>query len=614
MSFGYGFDSPFISGTSYYSSEVPGRYMAALDGRPYMLDLKQFRRKSSPVIRQQADSSNEPGEQSLNPNDLWRRSQSSFDGGAGQDFLDLPDSDRTRFNTSKGLDPWTKGGITLLNDTEIVDAHAGATSILTVVAGARLYLANNQTLKYTTDGVAFTTVTGTAAFEIKTLATDGFNVWIGYGAVAPIDATNTGVGTAAVWNSGAGVTTFTAELLAFVKNRLMGAQGAALYNFKTSAAATTLTPAFLPASWVWTAMTETPGFILAAGYVGDKSSVFRITIQAEGTDLGQPVAAVSVTDGETIHALGYYVGFVLVGTSRGARLAAISDSGAITYGSLIETPAPVYCFEPQGDFTWFGWTNYDGESTGLGRMNLRRFTLGIRPAYATDLMLAGQGRVTSAVTFLDKRFYTVAGQGLVSEAATRVASGTLTTGQMGYGLTDPKVFYALALRHEALRVGEAVQAFLRIDKGTAGATLISDIPVNTGFTSAQASLGARSGIFGEMTFTVLRGTDTSLAPVLNLWTVRAWPIPRRSEEILLPLMLQERVITLSESEASVAVLAEFARLKAIERDGTPIILRLGAEALDVFIDSVELGANGSAAGTRKRDGIQGLCNVLVRSF
>ncbi len=611
MSFDLGFDQPFTSGTHARSYEVPGRYTASLDGRAYMLDLTKFARRSSPIIRQQADSSTEPGEQSLNPNDLWRRSQSSWHGGAGQEYLDLQDSSRIRFDTSKGLDPWTKGSLSLLSDTEIVAEHSGTSTLITVVAGARLYVASDKTLSYTEDGASFTTVTGTAAFTITTLATDGFNVYIGYGAANPIQATNTGISTAATWNSGAGATAFTADLLGYAKNRLMAATGSTLLNLKTSAASTDLTPLFFPAAWTWTAFTETPGFILAAGYVGDESSIFRITIQPEGTALTQPVAAATTPDSEVILALGYYLGFVLLGTSSGARLATCTDSGAITYGPRIDTAEAVRCFEPQGNHVWFGWSNYDGTSTGLGRMDLATFTLGIRPAYASDLMVTGQGQVNSVSTFLDRRFYAVRGLGIVGEAADKVASGMFTTGQMGYGLTDPKVFSHVSLRHEPLRAGESVLATISVDKNDSSLPLQSGTADTTGFPSAQGTLGNRVGVLAEMTYTLKRATVTSLGPRMTLWTVRAWPVPRRSEEILLPIMLQERVLSLSESEVAVKVVEEFQAIKALEREGRPVTLQLGNETMLVFIDAVELS---NTSMVRKKDGLQGLCTVLVRRF
>lgn len=619
VSFDGPFTTPFFTSTQSTSSQVPGRFMVSLAGRPYMLDLEKFTRRSSPVIRQQADASTEPGEQSLSPNDLWRRSQSTWVGGAGQEFLDLPDSTRTRFNTSKGINPWVKGKLSLLPDTMNIDTHAGTTPLMAVVAGSRLYFANNQTLKFM-EGQSFAIVSGTAAFPITSLATDGYTVYIGYGSSAPIGATNTSITTAATWDSGAGATTFTADTLAYVKNRLMATVGTALYNLKTSAARTTLTPAFLPASWKWTGFAETPGFILAAGFTGESSQIFRITIQPEGTDLAQPIAASTLPKSELVQSLGYYLGFVLIGTSVGVRLGNINSSGDLVFGPAVKTPQPVYCFERQGDFVWFGWSNFDSTSTGIGRMDLKNFTLGNRPAYASDLMAAGQGRVVSIATFQDRLFFAVQGLGLYVEsydtlnpglASFRVPSGYITTGQMSYGLTDPKVFYYLSLRHEALLAGQRVQAALAVDKTPTGTVIESGSVGTTGFSSQQAALGASYGVTGELTFTLFRGTDTRTTPTVVLYTVRSWPIPRRSEEIVLPILLQESVLTNNDSPTPVKVQTEFTTLKALEKEGLPMTLQIGRESMTVFIDSITFS---DAMLRARKDGFQGLLTVLVRRF
>ena len=70
-----------------------------------------------PTLREQRDTSNEAGEQRLNTQ-FWARSQTDWARGAGQEYFDNDDSDRRRFNTSSGIDPWTKGQVSLLPGCE----------------------------------------------------------------------------------------------------------------------------------------------------------------------------------------------------------------------------------------------------------------------------------------------------------------------------------------------------------------------------------------------------------------------------------------------------------------------------------------------------------------
>ncbi|MCA1842162.1 MAG: hypothetical protein LC792_03040, partial [Actinobacteria bacterium] len=98
------------------TTDVPSRLPVAINGHAFLAD--PVVRQTVPVLRQQADTSPEAGEQSLNPQGLWRRSQESWHHGAGQDFLDGRHGaspygatyvDPSRFRSSKGVDVWTKG-------------------------------------------------------------------------------------------------------------------------------------------------------------------------------------------------------------------------------------------------------------------------------------------------------------------------------------------------------------------------------------------------------------------------------------------------------------------------------------------------------------------------
>jgi hypothetical protein len=174
MSLDSGFDAPFFTGTA-ATTLVPYKFDVAVAGRGYMLDREYL--SQTPMIssiratRTQGDGSNEPGEQSLNPEDLWRRSQQSWHFGAGQTYLDREDSNRRRFRSSKGINPWVEGKLSLLNGTTQSLAATG-TVLPMVVAGSRLYAADGATLKYTTDLSSWSTVTGTSGVKISSLASD----------------------------------------------------------------------------------------------------------------------------------------------------------------------------------------------------------------------------------------------------------------------------------------------------------------------------------------------------------------------------------------------------------------------------------------------------------
>jgi hypothetical protein len=105
---------------------VPNVFPVAINGRPYLVDLKagSFQRQYDARVRDSVDQSAEPGESAINPQGLWRRSQSSWHYGAGQTYSDTADAEAFRFNTSKGVDVWSKGEVTLLKDTSQVLADS----------------------------------------------------------------------------------------------------------------------------------------------------------------------------------------------------------------------------------------------------------------------------------------------------------------------------------------------------------------------------------------------------------------------------------------------------------------------------------------------------------
>jgi len=99
-------------------------YNYAVGGLPFLSAASTQHpiiRETNPVQKNQFDNQNNPGEQTLSG--WWIRSQQSFHGGAGQLYGD-PASlnvftstnafNQIRFYSSRGVDVWTQGQVTLL--------------------------------------------------------------------------------------------------------------------------------------------------------------------------------------------------------------------------------------------------------------------------------------------------------------------------------------------------------------------------------------------------------------------------------------------------------------------------------------------------------------------
>ncbi len=573
MSFGTSFRTPYFTGVS-LTVEVPGRFHCALNGRPYMIDEKrmsEFRRQAIPLLREQADNTGAPGEQTLSPEELWRRSQDDWSHGAGQVYLDRKDSDNQRFRSSKGVDVWERWAMSLLPDTAQRRGSVNLNLALQPV-GNQLYLLDGVNLLRTTDLVTFTVITtGTDTPPAATsITSDGFNVFTAHG-TSGVRSTTRGGTVSTVYN------TLACTLLGYVKGRLMAANAASLYNITSGTVPAAL---FTQANsdFTWVGFAEGQNAIYAAGFSGDKSLVYRITLKPDATALDAPIVAGELPDGEVVRSIGGYLGFVLLGTDRGVRFCATDREGNLTIGALVRTSRAVRCFEGQDRFVWFGWSNYDALSTGLGRLDLSTFTASLTPAYASDLMVTGQGTVTSVVTFRGVRVLAVNGVGFFEQTANLVRSGTLDTGLITYGLPDLKT--AVYLDVKVRNAIDANRAYVAVDGGPF---------VKVGERSSRIadpfSVGEVSGEAFEIRHELVNnGADDTTAPVVTRYTLRSYPRPSQGELILVPVLLHEQVETVHGDVYHYDPLDEFQRIVRLRSRKQLVSLQLGTESLTCQVD------------------------------
>lgn len=604
MGFSPSLAEPFYTGLSASAIDVPAVFPAAIAGHRYMLDLRQYRRESIPVIRQQADSSDEPGEQSFNPFALFRRSTESWHKGAGQRFFDLRESERSRFRSSKGIDPWTPGQISLLHATD-QKLSSAATNLKMCVAGSRLYVLDGQTAKYTTDitpgSPSWTSVTGTPAETPTSITTDGRRVWIAYPSAPYL--TDTGVSTAATFG------TQDVTLVAYTNGRLVAADDNVLYELDASGAPTTLFT-HPNTGFTWDVVASTPNALYAAGHSGTQGEVYRLDVDDVTTALAAPTAATALPDGEYVTALAAYVGVIVIGTNMGVRLATADTAGNLDYGPLIRTTSAVNCLEGEDRFVWFGWTAYDGTSSGLGRLDLSQFTGTLRPAYASDLMVTSQAAVRDVVTFNSRRVFTVSGSGVWGEETTPVASGTIDSGILRWGTTDSKYVHSVEVRTEPLPSGGSVTALVAFDDGTfEGLGAMS----NLGATKPSAPFSARltESERAEVRFTLAASATT---PTMLRWTAEALVAPKRSERITVPIMLSETVTDLREGQHGQDTAAEFRFLKGLESAGAPVTYQEGDEAWQVTIEAVSFVPDPGVSWTNRNAWLNGTCLVTLQTI
>jgi hypothetical protein len=598
----------FYSGTG-STQLVPDIFPVAINGRAYMIDTaaNAFTRQFDARVRDSVDQSAEPGESAINPQGLWRRSQSSWHYGAGQKYSDTSDAEPFRFNESKGVNVWDKGRLSLLSDTDKVYSTSG-TNLYATTAANLMYGTDGQSVKYTTDFVSISTVTGTAASNIFSIASDGYNVFYSY-ANGDIDQTDAGIG-----SSSAFITGIEAGKLAYVKGRLMVAGQAAdkhkIWNITTAPGSSANNPSPLMThrntEFTWVGFAAGQTHIYAAGHAGNISLVYKIEIEADASVLTAPVVAAELPQGEIIQEIYGYLGYIVIGTNTGFRFCSADSAGNLIVGPRIDIGSAVKAFAGIGQYIYFSWTNYDSTSTGIGRMDISVFISTNQPAYASDLMATAQGEVQAIHEFNDKPLFTVSGEGVfVPDATDLVTSGYLTSGVYRWGVPDAKFIPKLDLR--CLPLQGSITMSIAEDNGT-----YFDLPAfSTSGAKDKTFDGRENKVFeAEIKVTLARGSTTT-GPTVTRWMARAYAAPLRSQIFSVPLIMHHK-LSIGGREYWQDVDFEMRQLRDLVDNPRVVSYQENEETFAVVIENVQWQALKDST-THNRWDWEGTAIVVMRS-
>jgi hypothetical protein len=454
-------------------------YDCAIAGIPFLTavsDERPYQRATSPFRKQQFDSQRDPGEQSLST--WWLRSQSSFHAGEGILFYDplanpystTIASNSYRIKESYGVDIWTQGQATLLHD--VTQGHISTHQINSNGrVGQHLrsivYNGTNGVLLHDGYDIDRVSVSGTVEHwvdntagqdRVYSLCDDGkFAYWITNDASTGkleidkklLTAASTTAPTVVATASSIAVTN---AVIDYVKQRLVFAVNNFVYEMPASATAfnqAVLVYTHPSTSFVFTSITESGTAIYIAGYEGIKSSIFRFSLDANGTMpvLTSAITAAELPVGEVVNKIYEYLGYMMIGTSKGVRVAEIKSDGSLTYGPLIvELQHGCYDFAARDRFVWCA-SGVSQIEPGLIRIDLGNEIETLRFAYANDLFYDTQKHnITTAVAFFGNTtqlaFCTAAEVtgGTVVNKALSGGVATLTTAT-AHGLTQGEVIW-----------------------------------------------------------------------------------------------------------------------------------------------------------------------------
>jgi len=458
-------------------------YDVAVGGMPFIYaisDARPYIRQTAPFRKEQFDNQTEPGEQSLTG--WWIRSQQSFHGGDGITFYDpaqtAPNSPgHFRFADSKGVNVWEEGQVTLLNNVDVGHNTTGVIksngrpdqqirSIKWNTSSGVLLMDEYDVDKIASDGTVTHFIdyaTGTDS-PVYAICDDGtFAYWITNTAtkktVYKKPLTGTSASTADVTKMFDEIGTVANATMEYVKERIVMCADNKVYEFAPSATAMPTAVYTHPSTThVYTSVAASGAAIYVAGYNGIQSTIVKFTLSTAGVmpTLTSAITAAEFPVGEVVHKIHYYLGYMMIGTNKGIRIAQVSDQdGSISYGPLIvETTQPCYDFASRNHYVWCA-TSVDG-APGVIRIDLSLEVEPLRFAYANDLYFGGvTGHQTTGCAFADGTdqlmFCTTAttsGVGYVyyEDEAELMPSGYLTTGYIRYNTLEPKNFKRLVAR------------------------------------------------------------------------------------------------------------------------------------------------------------------------
>ena len=600
----------FFTGTG-TTQLVPDIFPIAINGRPYLVDEKsgQFTRGFEPRVRDSVDQSTAPGEAAINPQGLWRRGEVSWHYGAGQRYADTAEGQDYRFYASKGVNVWTKGQATLLNAVK-ESLNSANTNLLLAVTDTRVYVVDGQDLKYTTDPFAssptWTTATGLPAGHTpRDMATDGTNIYLTYPGTNSSHALWKYTAAGAASNVAYGHELYYVD---FVKGNLMVSGDSAVgnatdlyYNPSGNIGGDDYTHPI--ATWNWLSFAAGQSAIYAAGYAGTRGAIYKITITAAGV-LDQPVVALELPSGEVPKVIYGYLGAILIGTNKGVRYAVADSNSNLTTGALIPTSGDVVSFTADEKFVWFNWSNYDGVSTGLGRLDLSTFISTNTPAHATDLMYTSTSNVLACATFNNKRLFSISGDGIyVEDSDNLVASGEIVTGTYRWGIPDRKFVAKFDVRSTPL-VG-SITPSISLDSAT---YLDLTAHENSSTTEHVATGPQTKFIEAKFKLTLARASATS-GPTLTRWMARAYASPARSQVFRVPILMHHH-LRVKDVEYYFDVETELNYLRDLVTNPRVINYQENTESYSVIIEDMQFNIIDALESNWD---LEGTCIVTMRS-
>lgn len=566
--------------------------------RGFVLDVEKMSWRTVPVARQAVDQGARDGEQSLSNVAVWRRGVDSWLEGAGQEHADLEGSSGLRFRSSTNINPWREGNIRVhqaVTDKLITVGAADARWLETLsVAGVDyLVFAVDDEIRYTTDPAAntptWTLHTGMPATVLTGFTTDGRRWWATDSAIVYTGVPGTlGVSTFSTHN---------AQMIGYANGRLLASSNNnVLSELDGAGSATTLYTHPNP-NFEWKGVAASPGGIYLWGDNGSRSEVYVIPDVTSAGALGALVLACDYPRGERVNTMMAYGGVMVIGSTRGLRVASIEGNGLLYLNSVIDDAGEIRALEPYGEDVYFGWT----ANSGLGRARLSRLTgLGndLVPAFASDLSDPdglGVDPIVAVTTFDGFPYWATEDGGVLGAAAGWRTTGTIDLGWFTFGISEDKLLDSVSVWTSPLEASCSVQIQVFADDAT-GALVTLTHDVDGAGRRTQVYAGETIAERFRVVATITQVANRPIPLEIRRIAIRAVPRPFIAEEITLPFNLSTTASDPSiDTEIGQNPLTEWQLLHSLMVERKRCTVTVGGHTFVGRIEAIE-AVNGGLGG------------------
>ena len=419
----------------------------------------------------------------------------------------------------------------------------------------------------------------------------------------------------------------------FIKDRIVLCVNNLVYELPTNATSLTgagggtLVYTNPNTNYHYTSVAASGPAIYTAGHSGIYSTIQKYTLNvATGAipTLTQAIVAAEFPPGEVVEKLFYYLGYMMIGTSKGMRAAIVSpDDGSLSYGPLIvETNQPVYDFAARDRFVWCA-SGIGALDAGLIRIDLSQSIENepLRFAYANDLQVTQAAtHYTTGVNFIGTtnrlvfctEFEVTDGATYIESATVLRATGYVTTGAIRYGTLEPKNFKFLRAR------GSFTNGAMDIYTVDSAGNIYTVITYNSTIGTPESATSSPEGPqeYLSYKFTLSRSAaNTSLGPTFKGYQAKALPATERQRVIQFPVWCFDvetdryNVKTGYEGRAWERI----QELESIEKLGDIVNFQdfTTGESVQAIIERVNFNRKTPPSG--KFDGFGGMLTITVRT-